>query len=166
MLIVPWNARSREVGILFNPAFCCVILSSSVVGYSNQESRGMPFSLAYLVLPLVLHKPTRDALPMNTRTSLAAWLEENPSVRIQFHERVKSLKPFVGEAIIFGTRYNWLSIQNGFIKSSLSDTRIKGFLSKTQGEARECVMRARLVGRWMAAAGPAETVMGLWEIRP
>lgn len=166
MLTIPWNTRSREVATLFNPAFCCVVLSASVAGYSTQEPRGMHFSLAYVVLPLVLHKQTRDALPMNTRTSLAAWLEENPSSRIQFHERVKSLKPFVGEAIIFGDRYKWLSIQDGYIKCSVSDTRIKGFLLKTQGEARECVMRARLVGRWMATAGPAETVMGLWEIRP
>lgn len=161
-----WKMRSKEVGILFNPAFCCVVLSSSVIGYATENVQGMSFTLAYLVLPLVLHKHTRAILPLNTRTSLAAWLEENPSVRIQFHERVTSLRPLVGESILFGYQYNWLSIQSGYITSTLSDKRVRGFLQKTQGEARECIMRARLVGKWFAASGPAETVLGLWEIRP
>jgi hypothetical protein len=166
VLSVPWKSRSREVVTLFNPAFCCIVLSSAVVGYSLKETRGMFLPLSYLLLPLVLHKPTRDVLPNSTSTSLAAWLEENPSVRIQFQERVKSLKPFVGEAIIFGARHNYLSFQHGYIISSLTYNNINSILSKTHGEVRECIMRARLVGKWMAAAGSVETVFGLWEIRP
>lgn len=164
--IMSWKKRSKELGTLLNPAFCCVVLSSSIIGYSSLDDRGMPFPLAYLVLPIVLHKPTRDKLPINTRTSLAAWLEVHPFARIQFYERVVSLKPYVGEAIIFGTKYNWLSISESHIQSPFRNNRVDGFIQTTQGETRECIMKARLVGKWLAAAGTAETVMGLLEIRP
>lgn len=161
-----WSYRPRETANLINPAFCCSILSASVSNYTQQDSRGMPFSLAFIVMPVILHKRTRAALPINTRTSLAAWLEEKPIMRVQFYERAISLKPFVSEAILFGLVHNWLTIDAGRLKSNLPDMRFKNSLQSLEGEARECVMRARLVGRWFAAAGSAETVMSLWEVRP
>jgi hypothetical protein len=126
----------------------------------------MPFSLAFIVMPVILHKQTRDSLPFNTRTSLAAWLEEKPIARIQFYERAMSLKPFVREAILFGLVNYWLTVDSGRLKSNLSDTTFKNSLKHLDGEARECVLRARLVGKWFSAAGSAETVMSLWEVRP
>jgi hypothetical protein len=162
----PWANRSKETANLLNPAFCCVVLSACVTNYSRENYPGMSFPLSFIVLPVILHKQTRDALPFNTRTSLTAWIEEKPFVRIQFYERAISLKPFVREAILFGIVNDWLVIESGLLKSRLPDPKFKHFLQDLDGEARECVLRARLVGKWFAAAGTAETVMALWEVRP
>ena len=162
----PWLNRSKEVANLLNPAFCCAVLSATVANYSRKEYPGMPFPLSFIALPVILHKQTRNALPFNTRTSLPAWMEEKPFVRIQFYDRAISLKPFVREAILFGTAHNWLVIESGRLKSKLPDSKFKNFLQDLNGEARECVLSARLVGKWFAAAGTAETVMALWEVRP
>lgn len=161
-----WSTRSKEAASLFNPAFCCAVLSATVSNYSQQDNLGMPFPLAFIVLPVILHKRTRNTLPYNTRTSLAAWLEEKPYARIQFYERAISLKPFVREAILFGVTNDWLVIESGRLKSKLADSKFKNFLQHMDGEARECVLRARLVGKWFAAAGSAETVLSLWEVNP
>jgi hypothetical protein len=162
-----WSKRSKEVANLFNPPFCCATLTASVVSYSQENGNsGMPFPIAFIGLPVIFHKQTRKIIPINTRTSLAAWLEENPSVRIQFYERVITIKPFVREAILFGIQNNWLSIKSGNIFSSLNNSQIKTLLQKTDGEARECIMKARLLGKWFALAGSPEAIMALWEVRP
>jgi hypothetical protein len=160
----PWSTRSREAANLLNPAFCCTVLSAVVSNYSSQESLGMPYPLAFVALPVILHKQTRNSLPFNTRTSLAAWLEEKPIARVQFYERAISLKPFVREAILFGVIHNWLTIESGYLRSNHTDSKFRNSLQQLNGEARECVLRARLVGKWFAAAGSAETVMSLWEV--
>jgi hypothetical protein len=162
----PWTSRSKEAAYLFNPAFSCAILTATIVNYSLKDNLGMPFPLAFITLPVILHKQTRAVLPFNTRTSLAAWLEEKPLVRVQFYDRAVTLKPFVREAILFGTTQNWLTIEAGRLTSSLSEAKVTKFLKETKGEARDCILRARLFGKWLALAGSAETIMALWEIRP
>lgn len=161
-----WAKRSKEAAYLFNPAFCCATLAATIVSYQQEAGLGLPFPLAFIAIPVLLHKQTRNALPFNTRTSLAAWLEEHPFAKVQFYERAISVKPFVREAILFGIRDNKLHFQSGTLLSSISNGKVKAFLQKTEGEARECIMRARLLGKWFALAGSPETVMGLWEIQP
>lgn len=160
----PWSTRSKEIANLLNPAFCCTVLSAVVSNYSSQSILGMPYPLAFVVIPVILHKKTRNNLPFNTRTSLAAWLEEKPMARVQFYERAISLKPFVREAILFGVNHNWLVIESGLLKSKLPDSKFRSFLQKLDGEARDCVLRARLVGKWFASAGSAESILSLWEV--
>jgi hypothetical protein len=161
-----WANRSKEAANLFNPPFCCAALVATVANYSQEINIGMPFPLAFIALPVILHKQTRSVLPYSTKTSLAAWLEQNPSVKIQFYERAVSIKPFVQEAILFGVNNNILYFETGRLRSSVQDNKVKSFLQKTDGEARECIMRARLLGRWFALAGSPESVMALWEVRP
>jgi Family of unknown function (DUF6521) len=72
ILIQRWTGRPREEANLLNPAFCCTALTSSIVGYMGVDAEGMPYPLAFMILPIALHKTTREALPQNTRTSLAA----------------------------------------------------------------------------------------------
>lgn len=163
----PWIERPREEAHLLNPAFCCVLLTSSVVGYSSVEPKGMPLSLIFMVLPIVLHKQTREALPSNTRTSLAAWLQRNPQSKIQYHERIVSLLPFVKEALLFGMINKWIAIrEGGKIQSKLTESNIRDIPRKTTKETSDYIMRAKFVGKWFASAGSAQTVMTLWGVRP
>jgi hypothetical protein len=162
-----WSERPREEAHLINPAFCCAILTSSVAGYSSLEAKGMPFPIAFIVLPTVLHKLTREAFPRNARTSLAAWLEEHGEVKVQFHERLVSLMPFVREALLFGMLHKWLVLTNaGRVQIVKAESDVQRFIRRSEGEAKECISRALFVGKWFAASGSVETVMALWGVRP
>lgn len=163
----PWNQRPVEEANLLNPAFCCTALTSSIVGYMAVDVEGMPYPLAFMLLPIVLHKATREALPQTIRTSLAAWIQEHTSVRVLFPERVVALKPHTREAILFGILHDWLTFRSdGRLRTTMAGQDVSRFLRRLDGEARECVMHARFVGRWFASAGSPQTVLALWGIRP
>lgn len=162
-----WTARPKEEAYLLNPAFCCTILEAAIGGYSSARKEGVPFPLLFMVLPIILHKPTREALPPNTRTSMAAWLQENSAARILFYERLVSLKPHTKEAIQFGILFHWIvPREGGLIETMLSESDINRAISRLADESRECVMRARFLGKWFAAAGAPHTVLAFWGVRP
>src|SRR5438067_1970578 len=104
-----WTQRAKDEAFLLNPAFCCTVISTAVSNFVDTSTNGMPLPIAFMVLPILLHKPTRDRLPANTRTSMPAWLQENASARVLFYERLISLKPHTREAIQFGMHRNWIS---------------------------------------------------------
>jgi hypothetical protein len=68
----PWNQRPIEIRNLFNPAFCGLVMHRAMCGYEEEESspQGVPFSLTFLVLPLCLHKETREVLLKGNRSYL------------------------------------------------------------------------------------------------
>lgn len=160
-----WSKRPKEVANLFNPAFCCTILTASIVGYRNYAKTGLPFPLAFLIFPLVLHKRTRDVLPITSKTSLAVWIDENPEVKFLYNENVTTMKPFVGEAILFGSKYHWISYNNGLFESTLKDSQITSIASRSNGEVHDCILKARVVGKWLANSGTPETIMGLLGVK-
>jgi Family of unknown function (DUF6521) len=51
ILIQRWTGRPREEANLLNPAFCCTALTSSIVGYMGVDAEGMPYPLAFMILP-------------------------------------------------------------------------------------------------------------------
>lgn len=167
MTIKPWGERPIEEANLLNPAFCCVTLASSVIGYKKIDGSGIPYPLAFMVIPIVLHKSTSELLPKNTRTSLASWIQENTDVRIQFAQRVIALKPHTREAIMFGLNHGWLILhKGGRLQTSLNNSEADRLIRKLDTEAKVRIRRAGFVGKWFASAGSAETVMALWGIRP
>lgn len=162
-----WTHRPIEEANLLNPAFCCVALTSAVIGYMGIDKEGIPYPLAHIVLPIVLHKATRERLPRASRTSLAVWIQENSEVRVQFVERVVMLKSHTREAILFGFFHDWLILcQEGRIQAKLSKSIIDRLARRLENEAKECINRAWVLGKWFALAGTTETVMALWGIRP
>jgi hypothetical protein len=72
-------------------AFCDWLLREAVQGYASMRAAGMPLPLAFLILPVVLHRPTRELAPGALTTKLHVWLQEHPEVRIKFAGRTKEL---------------------------------------------------------------------------
>lgn len=163
-----WDERPKELGNLLNPAFCCSVLASSIVGYnSNVNDKGMPFPLSFMVLPIVLHKSTRELIPRTSKTSLASWLQYNPSLKIEYHERVLSLKPFTQEAILFGYFYQWISLdENGKLQSHITENKINYILRKVDKEVKDCMQRSKTLGKMFANAGSINNIMFMWGISP
>lgn len=162
-----WIERPREEAHLLNPAFCCLGITAAVVGYQHMASRGLPLTLAYMVLPITLHKPTRDLLPRNRRTSLPLWIQQNASVRVLFHERLLSLKLFTREAIIFGCGKGWISLgDDASLVTNRTEAALRRAYQSLGDEPKDCAIKAVFLGKWLASAGPPATVMALWGIQP
>lgn len=111
-----WEERPITTANLLNPAFCGEIIRRCAKSYSDEIQKPFPFVLTFILLPIVLHKVTREVLPRDTRKSLHAWLEENPSVKIGFAGRCQQMIPFTKEAFAFLLKYKAIKLdENGNI---------------------------------------------------
>ena len=161
--MLPWERRPIEIANLFNPAFCSLLIQYSIRGFERESGRGMPYTLAFLVLPITLHVQTRQTLPTTTRTKLHVWLRENPEVRIDFVNRVRNLTPYTKEAILFGCQTQIISFQEDgtvtWIRRSLS--------SNTDSPEIESLIRtAEFLGQWMAKIQDPASFFTMWGVRP
>lgn len=166
-MMKPWAHRIREEAHLLNPAFCCLNIASASAGYSESNDQPLPFALAFMVLPIVLHKATRETLPNTSRTSMPAWLQEHPEARLGFHQRLMSLRPHTKEALFYGMTFGWIEIDNtGVIRYTAPNALLNRAVRSLAGDARDCVSRARQFGKWLGTTSSIETTMALWGIRP
>ncbi len=162
-----WAERTREEAHLLNPAFCCLVVTAACAGYIESNEQPLPFALSFMVLPITLHRRTREALPHTTRTSIPAWLQQHPEAKLRFHDRLMALRPHTREAIRYGLAFDWITIHHsGGISFLASAPLINRALRSLNGEARECLSRARFLGKWFASGASTVTTMALWGIRP
>jgi hypothetical protein len=165
--VIPYDQRPRELAHLLNPAFLSVLIARASSGYKEEADAAFPFSLAFLTLPLILHRTTRERLPHTTRTRMTAWLQDSPDVRVGFAERTRALVPYAREAIIFALYNGALRLtESGDIETTSPRLISRELRGSDMDEANECLRRASFVGRWLARAGSASTVYALWGIRP
>jgi hypothetical protein len=169
--MTPWPQRQAELANLLNPAYCGFLLRESIVSYAKETRRGMPISLCFLVLPIVLHQPTRSALPRAVTTSLLAWLQSHPEVRIEFALRVNGMSPFTRESMHFLLMRNLVEVDAlGAFKTGLGKlNETRGLQTRVAGaspEVAECVTRARFVGRWLALAPDEASIFNFFGIQP
>ena len=162
-----WSSRSIEERNLLNPGFCSLLLWHSAVGYATESEGAMPIELSFLVLPLVLHRETREDLPQNIKSSLPSWIAEYPLVQTRLGERARALRPFTREALLFGGSNGLLSLSPDGVRANAAMTkRVVTGLKQASDEVRACAKRAEFLGRWFEKAGDKETVMALLGVRP
>ncbi|MBB4428519.1 hypothetical protein GGD66_007109 [Bradyrhizobium sp. CIR48] len=168
MSLQPWEERPREEAHLFNPAFCAAVLHEFVKEYQKSRGQAVPYVLLFCMLPIALHGKTRRALPGSTLTSLYSWRERNPEVLVGFAQRARSLRPIVQEALRFAVDRTVLAFASdgGVILGPKPLSVTKKFEHTLTDDARECVAAARLLGRWLAKAGTASTILAAWGIKP
>ncbi|MBR7979003.1 three component ABC system middle component [Burkholderia cenocepacia] len=159
-----WNQRPFEVRNLFNPAFCGLIIFKALRGYEELDETGMPFSLALLVLPLCLHKDSRQTLEKGNRSYLLRVVEKNPKLLIGFATRATDLLPFALEA--FG-----LLAERGVIEVTDSGRirTIPKLVRKSDtgtAESVSCQRVARFVGKEFARIDDRVTVYTTFGVRP
>lgn len=163
----PWTERTREEAHLLNPAFCCVTITSACAGYNESSDQPLPFALVFMILPVILHKHTRESLPRTSRTSIPAWLQVHAEARLGFHTRLMALQPYTREAMRYGLAFQWIAVgDSGAIQCVAPDALIKRAVRSLGGDARDCVSRARFWGKWLGTTASTETTMALWGIRP
>ena len=159
-----WDQRPFEIRNLFNPAFCGLVLFRALHGYEEEDARGMPFSLSLLVLPLCLHKASRDVIANSSRSYLLRTAEKNQQIMVGFADRVTQILPYTFEG--FG-----LLMERGCMSVS-DDGRIRTVHKKVRktvdgtAETVACQKAARIVGREFARIADRATVYTTFGIRP
>ncbi|MDQ3331691.1 MAG: DUF6521 family protein [Planctomycetota bacterium] len=162
-----WSERPVDLANLLNPAFTGVLLRTSVEGYVKEAKTGMPYELAFLVLPFSMHHRTTERLPIKVTSLLQTWLQDNRDTLVMFPDRVRSLVPFTREAIVFACQRGILAIDaEGRLVSG--DKKLKGITAyRTQGEeVTEAIKRSEFVGRWFALSGSPTMIYSLLGVRP
>lgn len=159
-----WDQRPFEIRNLFNPAFCGLVLFRALYGYEEVDSRGMPFSLSLLVLPLCLHKDSRELFANSPRSYLLKVTEKNQQIMVGFPDRTTKMLPYAFEG--FG-----LLMERGCIVVS-DDGRIQTVPDKVRktvngtGETVACQKVARIVGKEFARIADRVTIYTTFGIRP
>ena len=164
----PWKTRVVEEANLFNPAFCVALLGKTTQEYGRKGGQPFPFALSFLVLPIVLHRQTRSALPGSTLTALLPWIQDNRDQLVDFPKRVSGLRGITREALAFGVQHQALALSDdgclalGSRHRSATGRRTGLFTD----EAGECLDRAGFLGRWFSSAGTTATIYAAWGVRP
>lgn len=159
-----WDHRPLEIRNLFNPAFCGLVLFRAMQGYEEEDSRGIPFSLSLLVLPLCLHKDSRELIAGSSRSHLLRVTEKNPQIQVGVAGRTTMMLPYAFEG--FG-----LLMERGCI-SIADDGRLQAVPDKVRksvtgtDETKSCQRVARIVGKEFARIGDRVTIYTSFGIRP
>jgi hypothetical protein len=159
-----WDQRPVEIRNLFNPAFCGLVLFRSFCGYEEEDPRGMPFSLTLLILPLCLHKRSRDILLQGNRSYVLKVVSSHPELLVNFGRRTTDLLPFAFEALgllmqlgafVVDRDGRLKAVPNG-VRKSLTGT----------AESVACQRVARFLGREFARVGDRSTLYTTLGVRP
>ncbi|WP_394884766.1 three component ABC system middle component [Clostridium butyricum] len=159
-----WSERSKEVAYLLNPAFCGRIIYNTIKKYGDVTHRTFPFPLIYLILPLILHKHTRELI--NSKTKMLIWLQRYPETIINFAKRTKDLIPITNEAIELLMQAKKIRLTNNgelevvMTSKSLSKTKF------TNIEIKECINKSEHIAKWFAEVGKTETIYISLGVRP
>ena len=159
-----WNQRPREIRNLFNPAFCGLVLARGVEGFSETAKRPMPFSLALLILPLCLHKRTREQIKEAPRTYFTKILQEHPEIRVDLARRAQGLFPYTMEAFAYLMYCGTIIVdESGCIE--IIEKTVRKSISGSQ-DTKDCQTAARLLGRKLALINDRITIYTTLGIRP
>jgi hypothetical protein len=159
-----WDQRPFEVRNLFNPSFCGVTLFRALQGFEEENPDGMPFSLSMLILPLCLHKSSRDIIVEKPRRYLLKTLEANPQILVGFARRTRALIPFMFEGLgLLMERGCFTVSDKGQLKTA--DKRVRKLVTGT-AESIACQKVARIIGREFALVADRVTIYTSFGIRP
>jgi len=162
--MVSWQERPSEVSYLLNPAFCGRIIYNTISEYYSSSEKPFPLALMYLILPLVLHKNTRELI--NSRTAFTNWIQNNPKVLIGFPRRAREMVTITNEAIeyLLQSKYICIDTNGEFIinveQKKMSKTKF------TDHEVKECINKAGHIGKWFASTGKVENIYISLGVRP
>ncbi len=159
-----WDQRPFEIRSLFNPAFCGLILFRALHGYEEEDARGMPFSLSLLVLPLCLHKDSREVIAGSPRSHLLKTTENNQQIMVGFPNRATQMLPYAFEGFGLLMERGCITIGDGGRIRTVSKKVRKSVVGTD--ETVGCQKVARIVGREFANIADRVTIYTTFGIRP
>ena len=148
---------------MLNPALLAAVTAAAASEYERADGQPMPWPLAYLVAPLVLHRGTRNALPKTTRTHLGNWVSQNPVIHAGIPARAQSLADPVREGLRFGLAHGVLQVDDqGRLTGDLAAPEKK----VAPSEVDQIIAKAGLVGKWFAKIDQPATAFAVLGVAP
>jgi hypothetical protein len=164
-MIQKWEERSLITANLLNPAFCGEVIRRTILSYNTtNEISKFPFSLSFIVLPLVLHKKTRGHMPRSTATYFHSWIEEHEFLLIDFSSRTEQLLPYTKEALLF--LYHYRAIEIGANEITVTNNKKKSINDEHAQEVNDIYKKAEFLGKWMKQTGNEQTIYMFLKIQP
>jgi Family of unknown function (DUF6521) len=159
-----WHQRPREIRNLFNPAFCGLVVARGVEGFSETVNRPMPFSLTLLILPLCLHKRTREQFKEANRAYFTTILREHPEIRVDLARRARGLVPYTMEAFGYLMACGVIGIDESGCVTIRGNTVRRAIVGSQ--DSKDCQTVARSLGRKLALINDRATIYTTLGIRP
>lgn len=156
-----WKERTPAVAEMLNPAFLSLTVAAAAVGYQRESQAALPLPLAFLVAPLVLHRETRELLPIRVNSHLSKWVMDNPVIAAGFGDRARVLVGPVREGLRFGLRVGGLELVEGGLVGQLENPK-----PSTTGDIAAVYRKATFVGRWFAQLDTPTTAFALLGVTP
>lgn len=164
-MLKDWFSRSPIVANLFNPAFCGEVIYRVIKSFNSQNEGKFSFEFCFLILPILLHKDTREKMPRTTRTYLFQWIEENEALFYDFSIRAKEMVPFTKESIMFLLQNELIEIKdNGQIE--VQDCKLKKMKGDDLFEYNEIIKKAEMFGKWLSHNNNVNTVYSFLRLTP
>jgi hypothetical protein len=168
-MMLQWSDRSTEDQSLFNPTFNALLLRTVCRGCAEDApaERPMPFTYAFIVLPLIINERARRTLPKTVRTLMTSWATAHPEQIADFGDRARELVDVTREAIQFGCAQDWLTLTAAGLSAGPARLRPDPpkLLTDTD-DLRECFDAARFIGRWLPKGGQPSTILSLLGVAP
>lgn len=155
-----------ELDLVQNPAIGAYLLWHYALGYQEDGAESAPLLLAFLVLPMLLHRPTFDAVSSTRRASgltlFAAKFDAEREALIELHGRALTLRALSLQSIGVASTSRLMRIDHnsatlhGYplellgIKKPNIPERLKGF-----------GMAADKIGHWFSKFGLAQVASTL-----
>lgn len=149
---------------LLNPALLALLLRQTASGYAQDRGGdpAMVWPLAFVAAPMILHGPTRQALPRRPTSHLTNWAQANELLVAGLAPRARSLSEPVRAGLRLGLRLSLLEVtDSGGIAAGPAAPR-----GKPEGSLLQLHRSARLVGRWFARTAEPSTVFAVLRARP
>lgn len=155
-----------EVERLLNPAYCASVLAQYAYAYGrarSESTRGLPYVLLYLCLPMALHSRTCEEINRHNKAyGLHRVVRERPDLLVGLDERVRGLAGTARAAFLFGANSGMLSFDRE-VARVLGNPKLvrklrQGALSE---EAIQPIRAAERLGAWFGHLAPAEVFLHL-----
>jgi len=142
------------------------MLYSAIDGHVGIGRRTMPFENIFLVLPLILHAPTRAILPKQVGSPFQSWVSTNPTVRVGFADRIRAATPITREALIYMMTRDCIKIEGGAINLGTKRPKMASKKIMSVSDIRGSLQAAAMLGRLLAGAGTSATIYTALGITP
>jgi hypothetical protein len=157
-----WSDRPSEEARNLNPAFCGEIIFRTVSEYFRLRQSPFSFALSFVVLPIALHKVTRELLPGNASAAFAGWIAERSPFLAEFPDRVLRLVPVTRESLLFLVQHKVVGLEAGGLVPGAKPIGRSARPSQVTDDVAEARSAAALLGRWFANQGsPSSILQGL-----
>lgn len=163
---LPWKQRPSEEAINLNPAFCGELIFRAVREYSRALKKPLGLPLAFLVLPVALHKATRDELPGKADTAFVGWVAGHGPVLAGLPDRVARLAPITREALLLLLQHGVLAVENGGLAGGARKLKAAATPDRVTDDTNEARRAAEFLGRWFARQSHPALVMQALGVKP